>query len=179
MLETGSALPMEMRASLDLLFELIASERGVLRTSAIGKPLLISALAIYGTIEPDRNHATFVGASMNEISLNIGRDQPQRITVLGSGGLQRVIGPLRRGVDLIPRLPDSGWWEHRGYQLVRSIKIQGAGSLFWSSCDRLLRRFDRPHLADRCRVAMLRTLIAARWRTAPATLLIQEYRRAA
>ncbi|HEX7103698.1 MAG TPA: hypothetical protein VF201_13720 [Nitrolancea sp.] len=179
MLDTGAALPIEMRASLDLLFELLAGERGVIRTSAIGKPSLISALAAYGTIEPSRDHSTFLGASVSEIGLNIGRNQPQQITVLGSGRLQHVIGPLRRSVDLIPRVPAGGWWKHRGYQLIRSIKVQGAGSLFWSSCDRLLRRVDRPQLADRCRIAMLRTLIAARWSTAPATLLIQEFRRAA
>lgn len=179
MLETSSALPMEMRASLDLLFELLASEQGVMRTSAIGDQSLISALAMYGTLELDRDHPTYLGASATEIGLNIGRDQPQRVTVLGSGRLQRVIGPLRRRADLIPRTPAIGWWERRGYQLIRSIKVQGLGSLVWSGCDLLLRRFDRPHLADRCRIAMLRTLIAARWRIAPATLLIQEYRRAA
>jgi hypothetical protein len=179
MLDARSALPMEMRASLDLLFELLAGEHGVVRTSAFGEPSLISALAAYGTIEPDRDHSTFLGATESEIGLNIERDQPPLVTLLGSGRLQHIIGPLRRSGDAIPRVPANGWWEERGYRLARTIKVQGIGSLVWSSCDRLLRRFDRPHLADRCRIAMLRTLIAARWRAMPGTLLIQDFRRVA
>jgi len=177
--DTTSALPMEIRASLDLLFELLAGERGVMSTSVIGQPSLVTALGRYGTIESDRDRPTFLGVLAREISITLARNQPPRIVVLGSGRLQRVVRPLRRSVAPVPRVPADGWWERQGYRLVRSIKIQGVGSLFWSSCDRLLRRFDRTALADRCRIAMLRTLVAARWSIAPSTLCIHEYRRAA
>jgi hypothetical protein len=176
-MDTSAALPMELRAALDLMCELLAGEGGVLRTSLYGNPTLVSALATYGLIETQRDHSTMLGAAVNEINLTIARDEPRRVVVLGAGRLQRTLRPFRSGVMLIPRLPGNHWWAHRGYQLVRTIKVQGIGSIFWSGIDRLLRRFNRPQVADRCRIAMLRTLVAARSRLIPATLLIQEYRR--
>lgn len=173
----GAALPMELRVALDLIFEGVAGERGVLRTSLHGAPALVSALATYGLVEPRREHATMLGAPTNEINLTIARDQPRRVAVLGAGRLQRALRPFRHDVTLFPRLPGNGWWEQRGYQLIRTVKVQGLGSIFWSGSDRLLRRFNRPQGADRCRIAMLRTLVAARWRFIPATLCIQEFRR--
>jgi hypothetical protein len=176
--DARAALPMELRASLDLLYELLAGDRGVMRTSIIGEPSLASALARYGTIKSDSERATILGVSAHQISETIARDQPERIIVLGSGRLAHLTRPLRRNRTLVPRVPGDRWWEDRGYQRMRSIKVQGTGSLFWSACDRVLRRLNQVHLADRCRVAMLRTLVAAHWRFVPSTLCIQQYRRA-
>jgi hypothetical protein len=177
MLNAGSALPIELRASLDLLFELLAGSHGVMRTCTIGDPTLIAALASYGSIEPNQAHPTFLGASTGEIDATIMRLQPAQVTVFGSSAFQRLIQPLRRSVHAVMSLPEERWWEQRGYRQVKSIGIQGVGSLFWSTGDRILRMLNRPQFADRCRIAMLRTLVSAQRRLVPSTLLIRQYRR--
>jgi hypothetical protein len=57
--------------------------------------------------------------------------------------------------------------------------IRGLGSIGWAAGERILERLNRSDLADRCRVAMLRTLATSRVPGSPAMIEIHEYRRVA
>ena len=172
-------LPMEVRTALNVLFKLVGGERGLIRTAPHGQKSLISALAAYGQMEHNSDHLTFLGAPANEIDEMLARERPARVTVIGSGALQQLIGPLRRNASPIPRIPGRPWWKNRGYQSVGTIRIQGPGSLVWAASDRLLRRADLPYFADRCRIVMLGTLVGARWRILPSSIEIQQFVRTA
>src|SRR5690348_14784373 len=71
----------QIRAALDLLFELIADENGVMRTQAIGDAALIDALTQYGTLAADDDAVTFLCATTAQLRESMAQDQPSRVTL--------------------------------------------------------------------------------------------------
>jgi hypothetical protein len=120
-----------------------------------------------------RSHADIRGSREQIIALMA---HPAEIrAVVESGGHREAwimeSGPVSRAFDLISaargrRSPSRAGlsraeWRALGYEQRETLGIYGPGSLAFALGERLCRFLGQPHLADRCRIAMLRALVTA------------------
>lgn len=171
-------LGIEVRAGLDLIATWIhAWDPQTARL--VGRPDLIGELRRY-LLPPEAPHAPMVialGASPSALHEVVTTTAPAQITVLAAAPLARLVRRLRTDPISLDRDLPASIWRALGYQLAACQGIQGIGSLVWAGGQLLTQRLGRVALADRCRIAMLRTLLAGGATARLSTLSIRVYRR--
>ena len=173
----GADLPISLRTALDLTITHGGGQSGTLRARIIGRAGLIAALAAYATIVEDDGALIALDAPPEQLRAVVGATSPSRVLTITAGALARPLRPLvAAGAATMPDL-DGETWRALGYQPVGKRGVQGAGALAWAVAERVLRRVARPDLADRCRIAMLRTLVTTRLAANLATVVVSVYRR--
>lgn len=172
----GAEPTLAMRAALDLVAIEAGIRTGVLRARVLGSPRLVTALAEYAPIVEDGGLLVALEGATDEVRAAVVADKPERVVTVADGGLARRRGALPGGGTLAGDLPAAGW-RTLGYRPVGRWGLQGPGSLLWAVAERLLRSVGRPEGADRCKIGMLRGLVAS-GPTAPlATVVVRSYRR--
>jgi hypothetical protein len=172
---------MEVRAAIDLLVVLSDGQEGEIRGHAIGQPHLLVEMSKYAPlVDSDTTRILALGVAPDDLRAAVVQSAPEEVVTIVSGLLATLVRPLRTipartSATLAPDLPRSEW-HSLGYALRDTSGVQGIGSLFWVGCERLAHRAGRPDLADRCRIAMLRTLVL-RYPFAVATIRLRRYRR--
>jgi hypothetical protein len=175
------ALPMEMRAAIDLAVLFSGGQDGMIRGRAIGQLQLVTELGRYAPlVDVASTQLLALGVAPEDLREEIVRSAPEEVVTIVLGPLAGLVTPLRTDREgtsraLTSDLPRSEW-RSLGYQLRDTSGVQGVGSLFWIGGERLCRRAGRPDLADRCRIAMLRTLLTVR-PLSLSTIRLRRYRR--
>jgi hypothetical protein len=161
-IEVDSNLPIEVRAAIDLVAARCTDAGGEIAGTILGAKHL--------QVELDR-YARHIDADFRIIALDCDPDRLARslathnaheVWCVTAGPIHRLIRPMRQTrrdymTNAVGELSD----EMREHGFARSARfgIEGPGYIFWAVAERVLRRLQRPDLADRCRVAMLRSLI--------------------
>jgi hypothetical protein len=172
-------LPLELRAAIDLIAAQCGGSSGMIRSRIVGVARLVAELKRYAPADETAASLIALGVTPAELRTTVVTTAPDQVLALVAGPLDRLLDPLRTaGAVRIPLPPDlpSRAWRALGYERVTTEGIQGIGSLIWVAGERGLRRAGRPDLADRCRIAGLRTLIAAQ-PSSLATVRLRRYRR--
>ncbi len=173
------ALPVDLRAALELIAVRGGGLHGSIRARVIGKQRLVAELGGYAPVMNDPNQLIALGAGARDLRAVISVARPERVLTLVEGPLGGLVRPARVSSAALPVDLPNETWQGLGYVKVMSRGVQGLGSIGWAAGERLLKRLNRPDLADRCRAAMLRTLPTSRVPGSPATIEIHEYRRVA
>lgn len=171
-------LGIEIRAALDLIATW-ARQTDPPRVRLVGRSDLIDELGRYLPLPEDPRAPILIalGASPSVLHENLAASAPTHVIVLAAGSLARAVRRLRTyPISVEPDLPAS-IWRACGYRMAESQGVQGAGSLVWAGANLLAERWDRSALADRCRIAMLRTLLTSRATPWLGTLAIRAYRK--
>lgn len=176
---SGRELPIELRVALDVIFARVADPHGLMSVRPVGDASLIAALGFYGTVDGSAERMAFLAVAPEQICTAVSSDKPDSVTVLTAGQLSGALRPIRHEAVALPPALSERTWKALGYRRAASIGIQGVGSIAWASADRVCRRFRLPHVADRCRIAMLRTLVTVPPASRFSTVLVREYRRVA
>ena len=151
-----------MRAALDTVFLMLGGSSGQIRGDVLGPAVLTKGLAQYANIEPSDTALIVLGAPRHEVEDTLSVMSYQQVVTLTTGCLARFVGPFRsENVELPADLPTSHW-EKLGYVRQRCVGLQGVGSFSWAVAHKFTSYADRPDLGDRCRIAMIRSLVAAR-----------------
>lgn len=173
-------MPLELRVGLDLLVRrcggLVGSPRGI----AVGPDWVLDALVGYGWQEDPAGPFVAVGvgtAALSVVATATGT-APDRLLTLEEAPVGRLLGPLRTGSVRLTLASLSGLSE-LGYGPVRVAGIYGPAAIGWAVAERVLRGVGRPDLADRCRIGMLRSLLASPVGRRLALVRAVEYRRTA
>jgi Glycosyl transferases group 1 len=173
-------LPVDLLAALDLITVQNGSRSGATLGRVAGQQHLKQELNRYALVTADDNARLIaLGAQPDALQNEIATFRPEQIMTLVAGPLA---GPIRRmRVSPIDSAPDlsAATWRSLGYERVSSRAISGIGAIAWAIAGRVMTRLNRPDLADRCRIAMLRTMVASRRLGAPAMVEVREYRRVA
>jgi hypothetical protein len=175
------SLPIELRAAIDLAVLASGGYDGVIRGRAVGQTQLVAEMSRYAPfIDAASTRILALGVAQDVLRDEIIRSTPEEVLTIVTGPLSGLVSPLRtncgrKGEALTADLTRP-LWRSLGYELRETIGVQGIGSLFWIGGDRFFRRAGRPDLADRCRIAMLRTLVAAQ-SLSLATIHLRRYRR--
>ena len=172
-------LPMEIRVGLDIVFQRVCSGGGEMRSRFIGDTNLIEAISQYGNVFDDASHVTALGADAAEIRQTLTELSPSTVVTLSAMKNGDRIRRLRRDPLIIPTNLDSPEWDGFGLHRTGLVGIQGLGSLMFAAGHLLFTRANRPDVADRCRIGMLRTLVTTRPGVRLATIAVSEYRRLA
>lgn len=172
-------LPIDLRAALNLIAVRGGSLHGSIQARVVGEPRLIAELGGYAPVADDPSQLIVLGADARQLREVISKAPPERILTLVEGPLGGLLRPARVGAAELPVDLPAETWRGLGYVRVMSRGIQGLGSIGWAAGERVLKRLNRPDLADRCRIAMLGSLATSRVRRSPATIEIHEYRRVA
>jgi hypothetical protein len=158
-------LPLELRAALDLIAGASVGAGGAIDGRVVGSPELTDTFGRYASISPSKNLLICLLPDHDLIQSAVTEHQSLRVWTLTTGPLHRILRPLRsqpmERFALVDDLSASQWAE-LGYERETTIGVQGFGSIAWAMGERICRRIGRPDLADRCRIGMLRSLIAAR-----------------
>lgn len=176
-IDTG-ALPIELRLALDLVAWRAGKMTGRIPAHIIGDPRLGNAFRWYGVTDDGAPELVSLGASSDELRDELATVRVDRVLTVAAGPLGPVVSPLRRAPLALPR-DTMALWRELGYRRVWQCGIHGIGSLVWATADRLARALERPALADRCRIAMLRSLATSSLGCSLAMVMVSEYRRAA
>ncbi|CCF83168.1 glycosyltransferase family 4 protein [Nitrolancea hollandica] len=172
-------LPVDLRAALELIAVRGGGLHGSIRARVIGEPRLVTELGGYAPVTDDPNQLIALGTAARDLRAVISAARPERVLTLVEGPLGGLLRPARASSATLPVDLSNETWQGLGYVKVMSRGVQGLGSIGWAAGERLLKRLNRPDLADRCRAAMLRTLATSRIPGSPATIKIHEYRRVA
>lgn len=172
-------LPIDLRAALDLIALRGGGLHGSIQARVIGVPWLVAELGGYAPVADDPSQLIALGAGARHLREVISTTPPERVLTLVEGPLGGLVRPARVGAADLPGDLSAETWQGLGYVKVMSRGIQGIGSIGWAASERILKRLNRPDLADRCRAAMLRSLATSRIPRSPATIEIHEYRRVA
>jgi glycosyltransferase involved in cell wall biosynthesis len=173
-------LPVDVRAAIALAVVHCGGLAGAIGGRVIGQERLIAEIARYASIDGvDSNRLIALGAQPGDLQQAVATSTPDEVVAVVAGSLERFLWPLRAAVresDPLPRDLPRGIWRRLGYERVGVDGIQGLASLGWAVGERIGRRISRPDLADRCRIAMLRSLVTA---TPPtlAAIRLHRYRR--
>ena len=170
-------LPMEIRVGLDIVFQRVSSDCGAMRSRFIGDANLIEAISRYGNVSDDASHVTALGADAAEFRATLAELSPSTVVTLSAMRNGERIRRLRRDPFIIPNNLEGSEWNGFGLQRTELIGIQGLGSLTFAAGHLLFTRANRPDVADRCRIGMLRTLVTTRPGVRLATIAVSEYRR--
>jgi glycosyltransferase involved in cell wall biosynthesis len=158
-------LPIELRAAVDLVARASGATTGLIRGRLLGSCKLIDELQRYAPVDARASPMIALSAAAEQISGELIATQPAEVVTLVRGPLYRILRPLRAensgSVTLAHDLPRATWRE-LGYERAATIGVQGIGAIGWAFAERIGRGLGRPDLADRSRIGMLRTLIAAR-----------------
>lgn len=172
-------LPLELRGALDVIALELTDSSGTILAEVIGPAALVGELSLYAQITPSPDVLILLAAEPGEAAAAIDSTTATEIWTLAAGWLDSILGPLRSRsgsrVTFSKQLADDQW-RNRGFERRANIGLQGLGSIAWAFGERICRRIDRPDLADRCRIGMLRTLIAAR-PLSLGTIVVTQYRR--
>ena len=174
-------LPLEFRAAIDVIALICGSAGGEIQGFVLGNERLALELCRYAPLNESHTHLIALGLTSAELADQVDSRPDCDILTLVQGPLFRVINPLAGANAIRGSLHadiQRDQWTRMGYQRVNAIGIQGCGSIGWAVAERLLRRIRRQDLADRCRIGMLRTLIAAK-PLALGSIRIHHYQRAA
>ena len=157
-------LPLEVRIGLDVIARTMLVDDGVLRATVIGDPALIESLSNYTTLYPSSDRLITLWAPKKVIADSVAANRPAEILEVTSGPLDSILAPLRSGAPTFIEGTASGSpdWHALGYDAATLCGIQGLAAVLWATAERVVRRLGRPDLADRCRVAMLRTIVSSR-----------------
>jgi glycosyltransferase involved in cell wall biosynthesis len=174
-------LPLEVRAALDLAAVRSGGLDGAIRGRVIGQPGLAAELARYApVIDEPPSRVISLGFDSAELRNVVATTAPHDVVSVVTGPLGRIFQPLRSrtGVQATIAAADLSRteWRELGYERVGEDSVQGLGSLAWAVGERAARRINRSELADRCRIAMLRCLIAV-GPLALTTVRVRQYRR--
>jgi glycosyltransferase involved in cell wall biosynthesis len=172
-------LPIDLRAALDLIALRSGGLYGSIQARVIGEPRLVVELGGYAPVADDPSQLIALGAGAQDLRAVISASRPERVLTLVEGPLGGLLRPARANPATLPVDLPIETWQGLGYVKVMSRGIRGLGSIGWAAGERILERLNRSDLADRCRVAMLRTLATSRVPGSPAMIEIHEYRRVA
>ena len=163
-------LAIALRAALDL----VVAELGTARsTRGLGRPELVAEFAAYGPTSDAADRLACLGASPATLRREVEVMAPAVVVVVADGPLARLRPRLAgRLADLAP-----ADWVALGYRRERTWGLQGVGSCSFAVAERIARLANRPDLADRFRIAMLRTLVASPVGRRCALIGVREYRR--
>ena len=158
-------LPLELRAALDLIARASVGASGVIDGHVVGFPELTEAFGRYASISPSKKLLICLIPDPDQLRSAVTDRQAPRVWTLTTGPLHRILRPMRSQpavrIGLVDELSASQWAE-LGYERKTTIGVQGFGSIAWAMGERICRCLGRPDLADRCRIGMLRSLVAAR-----------------
>ena len=152
-------LSLEVRAALDLIVLRCGGGDRPPRGRLLGATRLIEALRGYGWQDAESPLVVLASERDELLSAVLGA-APDRVLVLRAGPLARFAGLRWSGGVASPRLSTAAW-RRLGYAPTEEAGIFGPASIAWAVAERFARRGGRPEYADRCRLAMLRSLIAS------------------
>jgi hypothetical protein len=178
--QRSAGLPLEVRAALDLVAVHCGALEGAIYGRVVGQPKLSAELGRYAPVcEEGASQVISLGLDSLELRSVVATSAPKEIVTVTAGPLARILQPLRSKTESTTPIasPDvkNSTWRELGYERIDQHGVQGFGSVGWAAAERAMRRLNRPDLADRCRVAMLRCLIAAR-PFALGTVRVRHYR---
>jgi hypothetical protein len=157
--------PLELRAALDLIAQASIGAGGAIDGHVVGSPEVMDAFGRYASVSLSKNLLICLLPDQVLIQSAVTERQSMQVWMLTTGPLHRILRPLRsqpmERFALVDDLSASQWAE-LGYARETTIGVQGFGSIAWAIGERICRRIGRPDFADRCRIGMLRSLIAAR-----------------
>ncbi|HET7055486.1 MAG TPA: hypothetical protein VFI12_03435 [Thermomicrobiales bacterium] len=157
-------LPFELRGALDYVAFRTGGVRGETGGRVVGDPILVNELGRYAPIAPAPETVIVLLGQSEEIAEAVAQLSVTDAWIVTAGPLDRLMRPLRTRTtgEIRPSAAvPAEQWRALGFERIDSTGIQGIGSIAWAVAERICRRFDRPDLADRCRIAMLRTLKTA------------------
>jgi hypothetical protein len=142
-----------------------------------GDDRLIAEFRRYALEDGSSEQIVFLGVDVRLIASILAETPAEEVVTLVAGPLQQPLRSFRTGQAL--SLPDDlgrSAWRSLGYELIGMTGVQGLGSIVSALAERAFRRVGRPDVADRCRIAMLRALVAA-WPLSLGTAQVRRYRR--
>lgn len=171
-------LGIEVRAALDLIATW-ARAWDPREVRLIGRADLIEEFRRYLPFPEDPQAPLLIalGASPPALREIVTTTAPTDVTILAAAPLARLIRRLRTDPISLERDLPASIWRALGYRLAACQGIQGIGSLGWACAQVLAQRLDHLALADRCRIAMLRTLLVCGSTGRLSTLCVRSYRR--
>ena len=172
-----SSLPIEYRVALDQVFLGTGGTSGYINADVMGVEMLRRELSYYAAIRSNDTTLIALGASTKDVTQAINQKPYQRVVTLTSGVLAEILRPIRMTPLVIPRGLQLTDWRSAGFVRSRFLGVQGIGAITWSVAERLAHQIHRPDLADRFRIAMLRSLVASFPVSTLTTLSVSSYRR--
>jgi hypothetical protein len=172
----------EVRAAFGVVTEaaIAADPARVIRGHVIGQPELVAQLARYCELRPDRESVLVtLSAEPAEVRAALSATTPEHVITLVAGNAADVLRRFRATPILLSADLPQREWAARGYRCVESHGVQGGASTVWAVAQRLADRLHRTDLADRCRIAMMQTLVTSALLSGFASASIREYRRSA
>ena len=170
-------VPIELRMAIELIAMQSSTRPGGIRADVVGDVSLTHEFAFYAPI--GQSSALLIALSLepDRLAALLSARQPQTVLTLVSGSLVRPLRPLRsHALQIASDLSDEVW-RSLGYDRLNTRGFQGIGSMVWALGERITRRLGRSELADRCRIAMQRTVPASHMGARLSTILVREYRR--
>jgi hypothetical protein len=174
---TSPDLPLPFRVALDLVVIATGGTTGSIAAQVIGPDWVRRELERYAPIGDDSAVAVVAGAPSDETREAIEGTSPRRVVVVAPGSLARLLplGDVGQGLALADL--DGATWGALGYERTARRGVQGVGFSIWAIAERCCRLVNRPDLADRCRIGMLRTVVTWPYRWVPARLIVTTYRK--
>ena len=172
-------VPLSIRVALDLVVAGIARDAdrpdGPAPARTIGVPWLIAEFERYGTAAVT-DALIALGASPEEARAAIVAHRPARVWTVAAGPLGALLRPLRAApVPLLPDLSPAAWRE-LGYVAATADGVEGPGAVLWAIAERAWTAGRRPDLADRCRIGLIRSMVATGGHRSLATVAVRAYR---
>jgi hypothetical protein len=172
----SASLPIELVAALDIVAFATIGANGRPSGTVTGPSELRRSFERYSPVAVD-GRLIALSSTIPELRVLASATGADEIVVLCAGPFERLLRPIRaravRGRTIEPNLAANDWRVY-GYQARQRWAVLGPGSLGWAMFERLFRRFGNPAVADRCRVAMLRSLVVSR-RSRLGVILVQTY----
>ena len=170
-------LPLEVRVVLDLVAAAIARDAsGPIPARVIGVPWLAAELERYGAVVADPGALVALAAPPEAVRAAILAHRPARVWTVAAGPLSALLQPLRAAPVPFPPDLTPATWRELGYEAATAHGVQGVGALAWAFAARAWIAGRRPDLADRCRIGMIRSMVALGGRRSPAAVAVRAYR---
>jgi hypothetical protein len=157
-----SNVPIDVRAAIDLVAARCTDGGGEIAGMMLGAEHLQVELGLYAR----RNDADFriiaLDSDPETLAQSLATHDADEVWCVAAGPAHRLMRPLRRSrqADVTHAAGElSDTLRNHGFARSTRVGIQGPGYIFWAVAERVLLRLQRPDLADRCRIAMLRSLI--------------------
>ncbi|HEY8448055.1 MAG TPA: hypothetical protein VIL01_13200 [Thermomicrobiales bacterium] len=175
--DPAPVLPVELRAAIDVVVKLSQAAEGQTAGRVLGQRQLTRALESCVPVTESNSMVIALGAPPDALRSAVASTMPDRIVTMVGSRFDRSLKPFRApGRVALPTDLPRAEWDAMGYARVAATGVQGLAAILWSMGERVLRRLGRPDLADRCRIAMLRTLVAAH-PSLPAAVRVLHYQR--
>jgi hypothetical protein len=170
------AVPHDVRAALEHIVSRSLTSPFAIDASVTGDPALAAMLGRYAVVRDSPARLIALNATGGQLREAVTEHLPETVTVLARGGLAGPLAQFRRNRfdlnrDLLVRE-----WRGLGYARLQSAGFHGGGAAALALLERAARRLNRPDLADRCRVVMLRVMSASGAPTF-STVVVHDYRR--